>query len=268
VNPVAHSLDAETLTTAANISGAVNLSPEQLGGVLQREPSTWHGYEDGANGAGSRWRFDVTKQARLAPYAEVTNTEGYLLVLEQLVGHKPDPTHSRQVLPPLAVPEALDHLDLTWRLATGLPTLLSVSSAGIIASLTQPAFSRDEFASRCSSLVDVIKQFDIELSKKKQHKLDALEETLAKQDGIEMAAARNGLAVLRDIFEVRNGLQHTGPYAPAEIAEQRLGLRTWEGNWEVSWNIVRAAAVDGLNSVRSSLRALIDDRTAGSAVSP
>ena len=87
-------------------------------------------------------------------------------------------------------------------------------------------------------------------------------------DGIEMAAASNGLALLRDIFEVRNGLQHTGPYAPAEIAQQRLGLRTWEGNWEVSWNIVRAAAVDGMNGVRSSLRALIDDRTAGSTVSP
>ncbi|MCU1392060.1 MAG: hypothetical protein JWM34_488 [Ilumatobacteraceae bacterium] len=262
-HPVEFRLESDVLTTKANASAMVNLSTEQLGSVLQREPSTWSGYADGSTGDRSLWRFDVTKQARLAPYADVADNEGYLLVLERLVGYPPETPGAQVYRPPLAVPEALDHLDLTWRLATGLPSILAVSSAGVVAALTQPAHSREEFESRCSSLVDVIKHFVVEPYKPKKHILTTLECRLEEHDGIEMSAARHGLDLLRAILEVRNGLQHTGVYPLGEVAQLQLGLRIWEGDWEKSWNIVRGAAVDGFNGVRVSLRQLIDDRAAG-----
>jgi hypothetical protein len=55
----------------------------------------------------------------------------------------------------MALPDALDHLDLAWRLATG-EHLVRVPRAAIAAKLTQPTASAEGFESRCSALADLL----------------------------------------------------------------------------------------------------------------
>jgi hypothetical protein len=142
-------------------------------------------------------------------------------------------------------------------LATQRPSLLRLSHAAVVASLGQTANSREEFEARCSALVDLVKQFNVEVpGKPKQHKLDALEGTLSEYDGIEMTDAENGIATLRLILDVRNGQQHRTSEAKAVQSQMELGLRTWDGDWQASWDTLRSAAVGAFDGIRRSLRSL------------
>ncbi len=246
-------LSGEELTTRANMSAGTPLSSRQLGDILHHEPATWSGFEE----MNDSWAWNVSK-ARLGQFAEVADLRSYLCLLERVVG-VPQRAAQRFVLPPMALPEALDHLDVTWRLATNRPSLLRLRHATVIASLGQSANSREEFEARCSALVDVIKQMDIEVAgSPKLHKLDALEGALRARDGIEMLQAERGIAALRLLFDVRNGQQHRSSDAKATEAQVQLGVRVWEGNWRTSWDDLRSVAVEALDDIRASLRSLID----------
>ena len=73
-----------------------------------------------------------------------------------------------------------------------------------------------------------------------------------------MSHAERGIAKLRLVLDVRNGQQHRSSDAKAAEAEVELGLRTWQGNWEVAWNDLRSVVVDAFSDIRTSLRSLID----------
>jgi hypothetical protein len=104
-----------------------------------------------------QWAWDLTN-ARLTPYAEVKTVDDYLVRLDVLVAMPQQPALA-EYLPPMALPEAFDHLGLAWRIATG-EHLFHVPRAAIPAKLTQRAASAEEFESRCSALADMLNSFD------------------------------------------------------------------------------------------------------------
>ena len=243
----------EDLTREANMAAETVVSSKQLGDLLHHEPATWSGFEQ----MNDSWAWNVSK-ARLGQFAQVEDLGSYLGLLERVVATRLSAV-DKFPHPPMALPEALDYLDVTWRLATKRPSLLRLRSAAEVASLALSANSREDFEARCSALVDVIKQLDIESKgSTKQHKLDALDAALRTNDGIDMSHAERGIAKLRLVLDVRNGQQHRSSDAKAAEAEVELGLRTWQGNWEVAWNDLRSVVVDAFSDIRTSLRSLID----------
>ncbi len=151
--PVRLKVPGDDFTRTVNMATDTELSSDQLFALLGGEPATWLGIGQ-QNG---QWTWDLT-DARLSPYAEVTTVDDYLVRLDALVALPQQPAVADS-LPALALPEAFDHLDLAWRIATG-KHLFRVPRTAVPAKLTQPAASAEEFESRCSALADMLKAFD------------------------------------------------------------------------------------------------------------
>lgn len=103
----------DRLTKEAAVATGINIAPRQLYELLDQELATWTGLMQN----GEDWQWDVT-QLYLNPYRNVTTAPQYLAALETAVSEPPVPTEAA-ILSPLALPDALDHLDLAWRLVTG-----------------------------------------------------------------------------------------------------------------------------------------------------
>jgi hypothetical protein len=131
------------------VNGRANLqlTVEPLLGVLRGEPTTWRW----VNQNGGQWAGDLT-DIRLSRYVGLQNERDYLRRrLDEMVG-LPAVSPLAVTLPPMALSEAFDHLDLAWRLMT-CEHLVRVPRAAMAAKLIQSAASTEEFESRCSRTV-------------------------------------------------------------------------------------------------------------------
>jgi len=246
-------LDGQELTQAINSQQGTSVRSEQLFDALHAEPATWHGvYQRGQEGR--EWTWDLT-DARLAPYAAVRSPEDYLAALEHLVAIPQWPAHPAP-LPPMALPDAFDHLDLAWRLATGDKHLFRVPRAAVPAKLTQPAASVEDFESRCSALADLLKSFNFPTQGGSLNNMKTRLSELLGQD----AAGRAHAAVdtLRWVFAVRAGQQHHGADADAERAKTALGLTQYGSDWAAAWDHLRAVVVQALTTIREEISPLTD----------
>lgn len=210
------STDAERLTAEVRKRLLpASVSTPQLGSLLRREPATWLGL----TGSEEAWTWDLTR-LRLQRFRDITTPEGYLTELEQMVGIPSVPSIGQVQLPPQALPEAFDHLELAWRLVTGR-RLVRVPRATPAATLGQPAASGDEFSSRCSALADLLSLFD-------------------------------------QVVALRVGQQHSAA-GRGERAYVALGLTSYGSDWAGAWDHVRAVAVGALTTIREEVATLIPD---------
>jgi hypothetical protein len=127
-----------------NGTAGADLGVDQLFGVLKGEPATWRGVNQNAG----QESWDLT-DVRLSQYAGLRDVQDYLARLEELVGLS-QVTPRAEPLGQMALPDALDHLDLTWRVLTG-EHVVRVPRVAMAAKLTQPVVSIEEFESRCST---------------------------------------------------------------------------------------------------------------------
>ena len=130
----------------------------------------------------------------------------------------------------MALPDALDHLDLAWRLLTG-EHLVRVPRAAMAAKLTQSVNSAEEFESRCSALADLLNALNLP----KPATLHNMKVKLGELLGAEAGRAQAAVDALRSIVALRAGQQHQGADTRAEQARVNLGLAAYVGNWEGSW---------------------------------
>ena len=108
--------------------------------------------------------------------------------------------------------DAFDHLDLAWRLHTG-NRLVQIPRASVVARLTQPVSSIDEFAARCSALSDLLGCLTVPLDNGQTNDskpLQRLEVALPAMTGDAIRAAVDAVGVLRKVAGVRASQQHTG----------------------------------------------------------
>jgi hypothetical protein len=247
--PVELKVPGEDFIRTVNGQANLQLTVEQLFGVLRGEPATWRG----VNQNGGQWGWDLT-DIRLTRYAGLQNEQDYLRRLDEVVG-LPAVSPPPVILPPMALPEALDHLDLAWRLATG-ERLVRVPRAAMAAKLTQSAASAEEFESRCSALSDLLGSLNLPGPGTLQNMKARLSELLGENAGRAQAA----VDILRWAVALRVGQQHRGADVGAQRAKVALGLASYDGQWDGAWDRLRAVTVQALDTIREEIGSLtLDD---------
>lgn len=247
--PIKMTLPATETATAVGIKSGNRCSVADLTRLFSSEPPTWSVSLDQSH---DQWN---TERAALRPFRAVSSSEDYLSVLDELLISQ-NPSVPAGALPPMALPEALDHLDLAWRLAMGNP-LIHTKRLSRGAILTQPVDSADEFDSRCSALKDILDQMKVDQPEVKgasQWKsLSRIEYQLNRLAPFEADSIRKAIRTLRDVSDIRDSQQHGGLAGAASEARLRLGLSRFSGNWSHDWNVVRAATIDAVRALREVL---------------
>lgn len=244
------------LITETVLKTGMNIAAEQLYELLQAEPATWKGFTPN----GESWQWDVT-QLGLHRYRNATTAADYLAALETVIGEPAVPAEPLR-LSPLALPDALDHLDLAWQLVTN-NKLVSIGRAGPLAAMTQPASTREEFESRCSGLADLLNNFTTAVKQDKSvgtpavRSLQGFRNELGALLGDKAGRAQGAVDVLRHIVRVRAGQQHPGAGVDAEKARNALRLNSYDNDWPATWEHIRAEAVQALTTIREEISSLL-----------
>jgi hypothetical protein len=244
--PVELKMSGEDFIREVNGRANLQLSVEQLFGVLRGEPATWRG----VNQNDGQWAWDLA-DIRLSRYVGLQNEQDYLRQLDEMVG-LPAVSPPSAILPPMALPEALDHLDLAWRLATG-EHLVRVPRAATAAKLTQPVSSVEEFESRCSALSDLLGSLNLP---SQGGTLQNMKAKLAELLGENAGRAQAAVDILRWAVALRVGQQHRGADVGAERAKVALGLASYDGQWDGAWDRLRVVTVQALDTVREEIGSL------------
>jgi hypothetical protein len=151
--------------------------------------------------------------------------------------------------------DAFDHLDLAWRLHTG-KRLVQIPRAGVVARLTQPVLSKDEFDSRCSALSDLLSCLDVPVGgdlDSRSKPLQRLEVVLPEMTGEAGPAAVAAVGVLRRVAGVRNSQQHAGSADRWDRAWTALGIPRFGSDWAKAWHQIQIVTIDALTTLREAL---------------
>jgi hypothetical protein len=167
---------------------------------------------------------------------------------------------------PLGLGDAFDHLDAVWQLAFGKGhRLLQLKRAAEVIGLTQPCATAEEFDSRVSDLIEVIKALEIQdadvpealRSKPKEESLNrlvgALQTRLAPD---EWPRAERAIGVLRAVTNVRVAAQHSGAAAKGVKALAELGIDYPIRDYAKAWDQIRSKTVAALTDLREAVATL------------
>jgi hypothetical protein len=174
-----------------------------------------------------------------------------------------EPGLDRPTIPasPLALPEALDFLDIAWRFAFGKrQALLRLRDTVTTAKLSQACATRADFESQLSALADILKTMDIpdvllsrtqEINKDQTltRLLDCLRERLEPSDYEEVERA---VSTIRTVNDVRVALQHSGAARELPTSLVKLGI-SYPPRWGDAWDRIRAATIEALRVVREKV---------------
>jgi hypothetical protein len=247
--PIKMTLPATETATTVSIESGYRCSVTDLVRLFGSEPPTW---SIALNTVDDHWN---TSGAVLRPFRAVKSSEAYLSVLDELMMSQ-NPLAPVAALPPMALPEALDHLDLAWRLVMNGP-LIHTRRLSRGAVLTQPANSADEFDARCSALKDILDQMKVaqpDVKGASQWKsLSRIEYHLVRLAPTETESINRAIKALRDVAAIRDSQQHDGLVGAASEARLRLGLSRFGGNWSHDWNVVRTSTIEAVGVLREIL---------------
>ena len=221
--------------------------------LFATEPPTWA--MNPRDGQG-RWRAN---NADIRLYRKVRSIKDYLQTLNEWFLAPPPNATSVAAPPPIALLEALDHLDLAWQLAFGAPLLGGRMLAGP-AELTQPVSSGAEFNSRCTALKDIFDKLLVPTplvaaTGSPPGTLVRLKRTVQERllDQGARADTDRAVRVLTDVATVRNAQQHGGMATKVVAARVRLGLSRFAGDWTSDWNTIQHSTIEALRTIRELL---------------
>lgn len=178
-----------------------------------------------------------------------------------------DTTPGVEAVPPQAVEQALDDMNVRWRLAFEGRSVVRLPGAADVSVLALPCSSRDEFERRLSSLADIMKRLDIpnamfpsgnELPEvtHTHRRLEMLFELTLADDDLEQV--KQAVSMMRSINQLRVGGQHGGEaQARRTQAADRLGVPL-DGRWGEAWERVRALAAHAIREVGNAARKVAD----------
>jgi hypothetical protein len=244
-------VEADYLASVVSHRASADIKPAELGLLLSGEPLTTGG---GVREA-ETWTWDLTRHRPLRPF--VTPDARELLVkLDALTGTQVEQPYIP--VSPDALPRALDHLNVTWKVLTG-QRLFYPRGLAATASLVEPASSGDELTARLGALADVFDLFmrTADGRTPRNGSLTAFCEELVTrlpskpdQDRAQAAVAR-----LTDINRIRNGRLHTDA---TNWAESLRRLSVPPGDLPArQWNRIRSAAVEAVYVIIELLQRLI-----------
>jgi hypothetical protein len=247
--PIMMALPATETVEMANLNSGYRASVEVLDALFVAEPPTWNFRLDVSR---TRW---ATAGAVLRPFRGVTSDEQYLSILQEVLISQ-EPMQPVEILPPMALPEAFDHLDLAWRLVMRSP-LIGAKRLSRGALLTLQVNSADEFDSHCSAVKDILDHMQVErpqIPAAQQWKsMNSMQFHLRNLVPAEVASIDGAIKTLRSVADLRDSQQHDGMASKASEARTFLGLSRFSGDWFHDWNMVRFETVQALRVLREAL---------------
>lgn len=167
------------------------------------------------------------------------------------------------VLSSLTLPEALDFLDICWRLAFDKhKALFRFKSALDMAMLSLSCTTRDELSTRLSALANILKSMDVPdelLSAAKRQipkdqtftrLLDCLEGRL---DAADYQACQAAVRVLRAVNDIRTAFQHNATARPLPAVLGMLALPYPLPACNEAWDCIRAKTAEALGVIREKV---------------
>jgi hypothetical protein len=222
----------------------VDLLPE----LLQGEPVTWAGHNSDPNG----WVHRPASHVRR--FADVRDVDDYVRRLRAWVVPAP-PASIPQPVSPLGVVNALDYLDVVWRLHFG-HQLVYPPSFERTARLVFEVATADEFSDRLSALGEALKGLDV--PGRSGGPLDRMRQALTGALPAEaLPSVLAAIDTLRQVTRVRNGGQHVGAATDAAAALPALGLTYPILDYPAAWWTVQARVTNALDTIRAEIRAAV-----------
>jgi hypothetical protein len=131
-----------------------------------------------------------------------------------------------------------------------------------IARLSADVGNQDEFSGRLSTLSDLLKNLQTHnVSGVSGHALKRLKAYLCEQlrDLDDQDSIENTLTALRNITQIRNGLQHSPAAREGVTAWHDLGLRYPPTDWNDAWSAIRSIATEAVMDLRNLVEKLPQD---------
>ncbi|HXY43898.1 MAG TPA: hypothetical protein VEH29_06905 [Acidimicrobiales bacterium] len=197
----------------------------------------------------------MTLTPGLRRYGGVTTVEEYL---ERLVDQISPPVPATAVHPSaLALPEAIDYLNVVWELRSVGPLFGKLLKAEAAAKLALDCAGRDEFDSRLSALCSILDHVELPGGKKTQLiDLQALMEAKLADEARERTIA--AVEDLRALFALRSWRQQGDGSTRAARGMRQLGVSLPTADWRQAWDTVRARCISALNALREEVEAAAD----------
>jgi hypothetical protein len=233
-----------------------NWQPDFVLTALEHEPVPWRvGSVRKANGP---WRLTIDR--RIRAYAAVSSLRGYLQPLSETILPPPmtlQPMHPSS----LTLPEALDYLDVVWRVRFDSP-LLRLPGAAKTSQLALNCSTSEDFYSRLSALSDLLSRISVPRSPEvdpKEGPLVRLRRFLEPEvpDGRQRIAT--AVDTLRAIVGVRAGQQHHGAKHKEAHGFRQLGLTYPPPSWSQAWSDVQLLSTQALNAIREEVEGSFND---------
>lgn len=244
-------VEGDRLAGVVSHRASVDLKPTELGLLLAGEPLTTGG---GVREAGA-WTWDLTRHRPLRPFVTADARE-LLVKLDGLSGAQVEQPYVP--VSPDALPRALDHLNVVWKVLTG-QRLFYPRGLAATASLVEPASSGDGLTARLGALADVFDLFMRTADGKapKPGSLTAFCEELISHlpSAPDQDRARAAVGRLTDINRIRNGRLHTDATNWAE-SRWRLGVPPSDLPAQ-QWDRIRSATVEAVYVIIELLQQLI-----------
>jgi hypothetical protein len=164
----------------------------------------------------------------------------------------------------MAVPEALDFLDATWRL-TGKGRLVRPSTFTDAAGLCATGSTSEEFEARLSDLADALDRIqvsDADLPEEKrgiEGGLNRFKEAVLCLDGVDATIVGTSVHTLQRLRALRHSHQHSGKAHERPQLLGDLGIADSGLSWSAMLDVVRAKAVEALLALRTEIRRSIPE---------
>jgi len=187
----------------------------------------------------------------IARFGKVTTIEDYVAQTLTLL---PQPNVAAPaVASPLSLVAALDYLDVVWRLQDGRGPLFAFTSAQRTAKLAYPAATEDDFASRLSTLADVLRIATHGRGparrKDRGRPLAALEAGIVALRPAAQRRIGTAVAALEAVVELRDADQHALAATKRVAAARALGIVYPPTSWAEAWASLTASVVVALEAL-------------------
>jgi hypothetical protein len=211
--------------------------------LLRHEPATWHSVA-----SEDEW----TLSPFLRGYSEVETLQQYVdrvIAVYTPVLPEPEPLHPSS----LALPEAIDYLNLVWHKLAREP-LMRISRAEAAVKIALDCATADEFESRITALCTILGA--ISLPGRDEGKLIDLREYVIERLGAGGSRAAEAVDDLRAVFDLRVWRQHAGTESRGTRGMERLGIMLPVYDWGAAWAHVQGRTVTALSALREELEAI------------
>ncbi|MEX0833544.1 MAG: hypothetical protein WD276_06695 [Actinomycetota bacterium] len=158
---------------------------------------------------------------------------------------------------PLALPEEIDFLETSWRLAFRA-SLVRIPEVSAAAELSKPCSSVEEFEARVVAMASLLDALDVPGDESaSDHPLDRmlslLKERLKEDDFGPVQAA---LVDLEGIVQLSEALQNKMMKGKLQRALSRLRVPYPTGDWGETWDRIRSLSASAVTVIRKAVRGL------------